>query len=239
MSDVPRDLPAEPREPGVPRTTEARRAGWTTGDARPFSTAPRQAGVEQAISVMAARGEPTLVLCTGDRTGKGAMRLLPALPEACFVEVGEHTGAALRRAVEHGITRVVFVGMIGKLTELAAGGPTVHPTPSKVPTDLLGEITTAMGGPPELAGEVARADTAGHAYEIWETAGSLGPCARELCRRVAGVLERFAAGEPAASPGADASGWARGGGPIAAQVVLVDFTGERMVGMYGRLHARR
>jgi cobalt-precorrin-5B (C1)-methyltransferase len=151
------------------------------------------------------------------------MKLLPELPEVCFVEVGDFTGAALRRAVEHGLTQVVFVGMAGKLTKLAAGILMTHYTRSKVSTELLGTITTELGGPAELAEQVAHANTARHAYELWEAAGMLGRCGRELCRRTAGVLERFAAAE-AGRPA-----------PIAAQVVMVDFTGERMVAMYGRL----
>ena len=77
----------------------------TTGIVRPFSTASWRASVEQAISVLAAQGEDTVVLCTGGRTEKGAMALLPQLPEVCFVEVGDFTGAALRQAAEHGVDR--------------------------------------------------------------------------------------------------------------------------------------
>ncbi len=193
----------------------------TTGIVRPFSTASWRASVEQAVSVMAAQGLDTLVLCTGGRTEKGAMKLLPKLPDVCFVEVGDFTGAALRKAVEHGLKQVVFVGMAGKLTKLASGVLMTHYTRSQVSTELLGGLARDMGGSAELAAEVGRANTARHAYELWESAGLLGPCGRELCRRVAGVLERFAAEQ--------------GGSPIAAQVVLVDFTGQKMIGMYGRL----
>ena len=52
----------------------------------------------QAVQVAAAQGERTVVLCTGGRTETGAMALLPDLPEVCFVEVGDFTGAALRTA---------------------------------------------------------------------------------------------------------------------------------------------
>ncbi|MEV4255175.1 cobalt-precorrin-5B (C(1))-methyltransferase [Spirillospora sp. NPDC049652] len=200
----------------------------TTGIVRPFSTASWRASVEQAVSVMSAQGERTLVLCTGGRTEKGAMKMLPKLPEVCFVEVGDFTGAAVRRAVEHGITQVVFVGMAGKLTKLAAGILMTHYTRSKVDTALLGDLTRDITGNAELAAEVAVANTGRHAYELWEAAGVLGPCGRELCRRVADVLERFAAEQA----GTETS-------PIAAQVVLVDFTGERMVGMFGRMARSR
>lgn len=198
----------------------------TTGIVRPFSTASWRASVEQAVSVLAAQGQDTLVLCTGGRTEQGAMALLPKLPDVCFVEVGDFTGAALRRAVEHGVRQVVFVGMAGKLTKLASGILMTHYTRSRVDTALLGEITADVGGPADLAARVAAANTARHAYELWEESGLLGRAGRELCRRVAGVLERFAEDQAAQVPGA---------GGVAAQVVLVDFTGKRMIAMYGRL----
>jgi cobalt-precorrin-5B (C1)-methyltransferase len=214
-----------PEGEAMARKTTNRRLGilggisilGTTGIVRPFSTASWRASVEQAVAVMAAQGETTLVLCTGGRTEQGAMALLPNLPEVCFVEVGDFTGAALRQAMTHGLRQVVFVGMIGKLTKLAAGVLMTHYTRSKVSTELLAEITADLSGSPEAVAQVAAANTARHAYELWEAAGLLGPCGRELCRRTADVLERFT------------------DGAIAAQVVLVDFTGKRMAAMYGRL----
>ncbi|WP_434582093.1 cobalt-precorrin-5B (C(1))-methyltransferase [Carbonactinospora thermoautotrophica] len=176
----------------------------TTGIVRPFSTASWRASVVQAVQVMAAQGERTLVLCTGGRTEAGARALLPELPEVCFVEVGDFTGAALRKAV-------VFVGMIGKLTKLAAGVLMTHYTRSKVRPDLLADLTRDLGGPHPVVAEVARANTARHAYEIWAGAGLLRACGDELCRRVAEVLERFTAGR------------------LAAEVAMVDFTGQRVV----------
>jgi cobalt-precorrin-5B (C1)-methyltransferase len=188
----------------------------TTGIVRPFSTASWRASVEQAVRVLAAQGERTVVLCTGGRTERGAMRLLPALPEVCFIEVGDFTGAALRRAVEHGLDRVVFVGMAGKLTKLAAGVLMTHYTRSKVSLDLLGDITRSAGGGDALAAEVAAANTARHAAELWEPAGLLPAAGSELCRRTASVLTRFCAG--------------LGAEPVPGiQVMMVDFTGQNLI----------
>jgi cobalt-precorrin-5B (C1)-methyltransferase len=165
----------------------------TTGIVRPFSTASWRASVEQAVAVAAAQGVPAIVLCTGGRTERGAMALLPGLPEVSFVEVGDFTGAALRRVMEHRVPRVVFVGMAGKLVKLAAGVLMTHYTRSRVSTALLAEITRAAGGGDALAAEVAEANTARHAAELWEAAGLLEAAGTELCRRVAGVLARFCA----------------------------------------------
>jgi cobalt-precorrin-5B (C1)-methyltransferase len=189
----------------------------TTGIVRPFSTASWRASVEQAVSVLAGQGETTLVLCTGGRTEQGAMAMLPQLPEVCFVEVGDFTGAALRRAVQHGLTRVIFVGMAGKLTKLAAGVLMTHYTRSKVSLTLLEDITLAAGGGQDLADQVAAANTARHAAELWASAGLLTPAGRELCRRVAQVLSRFCAEVAGRAPAPDV------------QVIMVDFAGRTKI----------
>ena len=191
----------------------------TTGIVRPFSTASWRASVEQAISVLAAQGEDTVVLCTGGRTEKGAMIMLPQLPEVCFVEVGDFTGAALRRAVEHGLARVVFAGMAGKLTKLAAGVLMTHYTRSKVSLELLRDITLAAGGDQDLAARVANANTARHGAELWDEAGLLAAAGHELCGRAARVLSRFCAelavGGQKTTP--------------QIQVIMVDFTGQTKI----------
>jgi cobalt-precorrin-5B (C1)-methyltransferase len=177
----------------------------TTGIVRPFSTESWRASVVQAVSVMAAQHLDTLVLCTGGRTEKGAMALLPDLPDVCFVEVGDFTGAALRQAVEDGLSTVVFVGMVGKLTKLAGGVLMTHYTKSKVPLDVLAVLE------PTTAEQVRAANTARHAYEVWESAGVLRPAGDRLCAQVADVLQRFTEGA------------------LSAEVAMVDFTGRRVV----------
>lgn len=181
----------------------------TTGVVRPFSTESWRASVVQAISVMAAQGEHTLVLATGGRTEKAAMRMLPDLPEISFVEVGDFTGAALRQALADGLTEVVFVGMPGKLTKLASGVLMTHYTRSKVEPGVLAEITQEVTDDLAVVEGVRSANTARHAYEQWEAAGVLRPAGDLLCARVAEVLHRFSG--------------------LAARVALVDPTGARVV----------
>jgi cobalt-precorrin-5B (C1)-methyltransferase len=183
----------------------------TTGIVRPFSTASWRASVVQAVAVMAAQGERTVVLATGGRTEGAARALRPDLPEVCFVEVGDFTGAALREAGERGLTDVLFVGMAGKLTKLAAGILMTHYTRSKVDPGLLADLTTAAGGNPEVVEAVRGANTARHAYELWEGAGLLRPAGDLLCARVAEVLERFTDGR------------------LRARAVMVDFAGRQVV----------
>jgi cobalt-precorrin-5B (C1)-methyltransferase len=162
----------------------------TTGIVRPFSTAAWRASVGQAINVMGAQRYDTLVLSTGGLTEKAAMRLLPDLEEVCFVEVGDFTGHALKGAAQNGLSRVFFVGMVGKLAKLAAGVMMTHWTRSKVDNDLLAGITEEAGASAGLVEETKDANTARHAYELWREAG-LEEAPHLLCALAARNLGEF------------------------------------------------
>jgi cobalt-precorrin-5B (C1)-methyltransferase len=183
----------------------------TTGIVRPFSTAAWRVSVEQAVDVIAALGLGTVVLSTGGRTEQAAMQLYPDLDEVCFVEVGDFTGHALRRATAKGLDRCVFVGMAGKLAKLGAGVMMTHWTRSRVDPDLLACLTAEAGGEPELVRAVGQANTARHAYELWAAAGLTAP--RDLlCDQVAVNLWRFAEGR------------------LDIEIVMVDFDSLQPVG---------
>jgi cobalt-precorrin-5B (C1)-methyltransferase len=166
----------------------------TTGIVRPFSTAAWAASVVQAVNVMGAQGHDTFVLSTGGLTEKAAMRLLPDLEEVCFIEVGDFTGQAIKRAVENGLGTCFFVGMAGKISKLAAGVMMTHWTRSKVDNTLLAEITERAGGSPELIDEIKGANTARHAYELWRAA-DLEKAPHLLCEEAAKNLETYAEGK--------------------------------------------
>ena len=142
------------------------------------------------------------------------MALCPGLPSQAFVEVADFTGAAVAASAGRGFQRLRFVGMMGKLTKLATGVVMTHAAQSPLNVGILAEITREAGGNPVLAEDVARANTARHAYELWERASLLTECGAVLCSRVAEVLRRHSADV---------------GGPTEVDVALVDFTGNRMI----------
>lgn len=203
----------------IARKTTNRRLGilggisilGTTGVVRPFSTAAWRASVGQAVDVMAAQGMDTFVLSTGGRTETAAMALYPDLEEVCFIEVGDFTGYALKRAVTRGLRRCVFVGMAGKLSKLAAGVMMTHWTRSKVNVDLLACLTQEAGGDPGLVASVRDANTARHAFELWKDAGLRSPCGL-VCKRVADNLADLVDGK------------------LEVEVVMVDFNTLTPVG---------
>ncbi|MDP8950263.1 MAG: cobalt-precorrin-5B (C(1))-methyltransferase [Actinomycetota bacterium] len=166
----------------------------TTGIVRPFSTAAWAASVVQAIDVMGAQNIDTFVLSTGGLTERAAMRLLPKLEEVCFIEVGDFTGQAIKRAVKNGLRRGFFVGMAGKISKLADGVMMTHWTRSKVNNELLAGITREAGGSSALIHAVEDANTARHAYELWRVAG-LEEAPRRLCAMAAENLAGYAEDE--------------------------------------------
>ena len=181
----------------------------TTGIVRPFSTAAFRAAVVQQIDVAAAGGERHVVLATGTRSEAAARRLLPHLDAVCFVEVGDYTGVALRRAAHEGIERVSLVAMAGKITKLAAGVMMTHFHRSKVDTDLLASLARSTGAPPEVVAAASATNTARHFFEACVAAGALAPLAG-LCERAAGACSAHAGG-------------------LAVEVWMVDFDGAAVL----------
>jgi cobalt-precorrin-5B (C1)-methyltransferase len=182
----------------------------TTGIVRPFSTAAYRASVVQQIDVAAAQGQRTMVLATGHRSEAAATRLRPDLPQVSFVEVGDFTGISLRRAVAKGMEQVVFVGMAGKISKLAAGVMMTHFHRSEVDVGLLEEVARACGAPAPVVEAATATSTARHFFEVCMEADAVEPLV-ELCRRARAACEAHA------------------GGRLAVEVVMVDFEGERVV----------
>jgi len=182
----------------------------TTGIVRPFSTAAYRASVVQQIDVAGAQGEAVVVLATGSRSERAAMRLHPDLPPVCFVEVGDYTGVALRRAAAAGIPRAVVVAMAGKITKLAGGVMMTHFRRSKVDGDLLAAVARSGGAPEAVVRSATETATARHFFETCMAHSSVEPLVG-LCRQ------------------ARAACTAHTGGAVDADIVMVDFDGEMVV----------
>ena len=182
----------------------------TTGIVRPFSTASWRASVVQQVDVAAAQGERTIVLATGSRSDVAAQRLLPHLPTVCFVEVGDFTGIALRRAAAAGLGHAVFVGMAGKIAKLAAGVMMTHFHRSRVDGDLLARAARDAGAPHPVLEAATATATARHFFETCVASGFTSPLT-VLCRRARQACE------------------AHVDGALTVEVVMVDFEGQEVV----------
>jgi len=160
----------------------------TTGIVHPYSTAAFRASVIQGIEVAARQGQDTVVLTTGGRTEKFAMRELPELAPACFVQMGDFLKYALDTVVECGIRHVIIGGMIGKLTKIAQGETITHANRSEVDTGLLAEIATDIGAPAGVCDEIRSSEMARYASERMEALGMISEFYQALGRRAIRTL---------------------------------------------------
>jgi len=186
----------------------------TTGIVRPFSTAAYRASVVQQIDVAAAQGERHAVLATGHRSETLAMRLQPELDPVCFVEVGDFTGIALRRAAAKHIEELTLVAMAGKLTKLSAGIMMTHFHRTDVDTGLLAEIARVAGASEAVVAAATETATARHFAEVAIAAGELRPL-EIVCERARQACRAHAAGR------------------LSVNVWMSDFEGERVVAWAG------
>lgn len=184
----------------------------TSGIVRPYSTAAFKASIVQEIDVAAACGHRTLVLTTGGKSEQYAMALHPELAEQAFVQVGDFIGVGLKQCARHAIARTVIVGMVGKLSKMAAGRMQTHVAGSEVDMEFLAEVALEAGASPLLAEAIRRANTARHVLELCRAEGIDGLASR-LCRRVVEHGTRHA------------------GGSLPLEVCLVDFGGA-LLGRY-------
>jgi cobalt-precorrin-5B (C1)-methyltransferase len=137
----------------------------TTGIVRPYSTAAFRASVVQAIDVAARQGQTSVVLTTGGRSEKFAMRQLPALPESCFVQMGDFVKAAFVSAIKNKIAHIHVGAMVGKLTKMGQGLSVTHAWKAEIDRDLLAEAAREVGAPDDLVVEIRAAETGRFAAE--------------------------------------------------------------------------
>ncbi|MEM8621582.1 MAG: cobalt-precorrin-5B (C(1))-methyltransferase [Actinomycetota bacterium] len=182
----------------------------TTGIVKPFSTASYRASVVQQIDVAAAQQLNTVVLATGSRSDDWAQLAWPELPPVAFVEVGDFTGIALRRAAGDGIGAVRFVGMAGKIAKLAAGVMMTHFHRSKVDTDLLESVARDVGASDTVVAAATETTTARHFAEVCIEVGELAPLTL-LCEMAADRCR------------------VHSGGELGVDVTMVDFEGAEAV----------
>lgn len=150
----------------------------TTGKVFPYSTASWRASVIQAVEMAARNHAPKLVLCTGGRSEKFAMRIFSELPELAFVELSVFTGDALKTCVACGVEEAVFVGMIGKMIKTAQGHMQTHVAGNQVDFAFLAQVCRDTGAPQALVDAVARANTGRHFLELCQEYGQTAPLQR-------------------------------------------------------------
>jgi len=166
----------------------------TTGIVQPYSTAAWKASVIQEIDVAATCGSRELVLTTGGKSEQYAMALYPHLPEQAFIQVGDFIGIGVRHCSRRGITRVIVVGMMGKLSKMAKGKMQTHAVASEVDMEFLATLAANLGASKALQGDIRQANTARHALELCRAAGLVGITSL-VCKHVSDQCTHHAGGD--------------------------------------------
>lgn len=137
-----------------------------SGIVHPYSTAAYIASVEQGIEVAVHQGCDTVVLTTGGLTETFAMKALPGLHEAAFVQMGDYVGKALDHCVKMGVKRVILAGQMGKVTKLAQGEVHTHAKKASIDLAMLGELARQAGADSATVELIAAGTTARYAWEL-------------------------------------------------------------------------
>lgn len=145
----------------------------TRGIVVPFSTAAYKASIIQAISVARASGCEHIVITTGGRSEKYAIKQFPELPEEAFIEMGDFVGFTLKQCKKQGVKRVSMVGMMGKFSKVAMGIMMVHSKSAPVDFDFLGDVASRAGANAALVEEIKNANTASQVGDMMAAQGYL------------------------------------------------------------------
>lgn len=132
----------------------------TRGIVVPFSTSAYKASIVQAIKVARAAGCKHVVITTGGRSEKYAMKQYPELPEEAFIEMGEFVGFTLKECKRQGIERVSMVGMMGKFSKVAQGIMMVHSKSAPVDFHFIAKVAGEVGADEPILNEIKNANTA-------------------------------------------------------------------------------
>ncbi|CAM3936665.1 cobalt-precorrin-5B (C(1))-methyltransferase [Alicyclobacillus pomorum] len=132
----------------------------TRGIVVPFSTAAYKASIAYAMNVARELGIRTVVLTTGGRSEKYAMKLFPELPMEAFVEMGDFVGFSAKQAKRAGMNEIRFVGMMGKFSKVAQGVMMVHAKSAPVDFSFLADVARRVGVPEANLKQIVTANTA-------------------------------------------------------------------------------
>jgi len=132
----------------------------TRGIVVPFSTSSYKASIAYAMNVAKEQGIDTIVLTTGGRSEKYAMKMYPDLPIEAFVEMGDFVGFSAKHAKRVGMKEIRFVGMMGKFSKVAQGVMMVHAKSAPVDFGFLEQVAAEIGVPDKLRAQILDANTA-------------------------------------------------------------------------------
>lgn len=143
----------------------------TRGIVVPFSNSAYMASIVQYLNVARANQCEHVVITTGGRSEKYAMKIFPNLPEEAFIEMGDFVGFTLKQCKKQGVQKVSMVGMMGKFSKVANGDMMVHSKGSRVNFEFLADVARMSGASEILIDEILHANTASQVGDLMVSHG--------------------------------------------------------------------
>jgi len=137
----------------------------TTGIVTPMSHDAYVATIKSSIAVAAANGIDTLVFTTGRRSERFAMERFPRFNAQAFIQTGDFFKASLDLARDQaGIRKIIYTVFFGKAVKMALGFEHTHAAKSELTLKTLSQWALDLTGNQKLSQEIAKANTARHAF---------------------------------------------------------------------------
>lgn len=162
----------------------------TTGLVKPYSHEAYTATITSGLSVALAMGLTEVVLTTGGKSEKLAMKMRPDLEEPAFIQIADFFGFALEQVKENGFSRVGLVSFFGKSVKQAQRLAYTHAHKSPMELKPLADWIRQAGADPEMAREVEQANTARHVLNILREGDALH-LVEEVGRRLEASCRSF------------------------------------------------
>lgn len=142
----------------------------TTGIVIPFSCSAWIHSIWRGIDVARAEGLTHVAGSTG-MTSEKAVQAHHSLPETALLDMGDFVGGMLKYLRKHPVQKVTVAGGIAKMTKLAQGMLDVHSKRGLADLEALARVAVEAGGDEALSGEITKANSVLHAFQLAETQG--------------------------------------------------------------------
>nr|HID59122.1 cobalt-precorrin-5B (C(1))-methyltransferase [Desulfobacterales bacterium] len=136
------------------------------GTVRPFSNKAYMDTIAISMDVVKAGGLRRIALSTGGTSEMFLKRLLPGLPEVCFIQAGDFFSFSLNEAVKRDFQDIHYACFFGKLIKMAQGHPYTHARKCRIDFGLLASWCLSLGMGEEKALRVAKANTGREALGV-------------------------------------------------------------------------
>ena len=169
----------------------------TTGLVKPFSHQAYRATIVASLRVAQALGLKQIAYSTGGKSESHLKVLLPELPEAAFVQMGDYVRFALKTAGNLGFAEITTAAFFGKALKIAQGRGHTHAARGLADLGQLARLVREQTGDARMAREISRANTSRQALEILLT-GRAHQVVAEVGARMLAALRGLCQARPEA-----------------------------------------